>query len=92
MIDFVINLFNVETYYLILQMKNYTYQPLRDWEGKIKKITQKEYTASVGHVQFYPPEGALAFQDVEHRDSVLHWRCKAQETLPLGDVGYNVQS
>ena len=38
-------------------MSQISYQTLREWEGKTKKITQKEYVTSVGHGQYYPPEG-----------------------------------
>ena len=41
----------------------YRYQTIRDWEGDIRKISQKEYISSVGHGQYYPGEGALMFQE-----------------------------
>ena len=52
------------------QLAEFTYRTIRDWEGKICKITQKEYTSSVGCGQYYPPEGCVTFQDEDHKDVV----------------------
>ena len=38
------------------------YQTIREWEGKTRKITQKEYVLSTGNGQYYPPEGCAVFQ------------------------------
>ena len=46
-----------------MSIKNLKYQTIRDWEGKIKKITQKDFVETTGNGQYHPPEGALVFQD-----------------------------
>ena len=74
-------------------MEDYTFQTIRDWEGKIRKITQKEYTASVGHGQFYPPEGALSFQDEGDRSTAYFVggaRYKKPEHWAMSDTMFRV--
>lgn len=46
-----------------MTITNLKYQTIRDWEGKIKKITQKEYVLATGHGQYHPPEGCSVFQE-----------------------------
>ena len=43
-------------------MSSKVYQTIREWEGKTRKITQKEYLSTVGHGQYYPPEGCNVLQ------------------------------
>ena len=57
-------------YFQMTQLDELTYQTIRDWEGKIRKITQKEYTSSVGSGQYYPPEGCVTFQEKDYADVV----------------------
>ena len=45
-----------------MSLANLKYQTIREWEGKTRKITQKEYVLSTGHGQYYPPEGCCVFQ------------------------------
>ena len=75
------------------RLANYRYQTIRDWEGKIKKISQKEYTSSIGHGQYYPGEGALAFQ--EKSGDVIYFLGGARHTKPahwsMSDIMFKVK-
>ena len=50
---------------------SFRYQVFRDWEGSIKKITQKEYTNAIGHGHFYRSEGTLIFKTNRAKQSYL---------------------
>ena len=62
------------------RLVNFHYQTIRDWEGKIRKITQKEYTSSVGHGQYYPAEGCMVYQ--EPNSDIVYFLGGARHTKP----------
>ena len=75
------------------RLVNFRYQTIRDWEGKIRKISQKEYTSSIGHGQYYPCEGALSFQ--ESSGDVVYFLGGARHTKPshwsMADLMFKVK-
>lgn len=74
-------------------LDSFHYQTIRDWEGKIRKITQKEYTSSVGHGQYYPAEGCMMYQ--EHSSDVVYFTGGARHTKPahwnMSDIMFKVR-
>ena len=81
-----------------------TYQLLKSWDGKVRKITNKEFTTTFGTGQYYIPEGATVFQSPKS-DTIwctggakhtkpAHWNCSdkfIKVTLsPANDDNYSV--
>ena len=75
------------------RLANFRYQTIRDWEGKIRKISQKEYTSAIGHGQYYPGEGALVFQ--EKSGEVMYFLGGARHAKPehwsMSDLMFKVK-
>ena len=64
----------------IMSVSEYRYQTIREREGKTKKITQKEFVLSIGHGQYYPPEGVAVFQ--EDNSPVVYFMGGARHKKP----------
>ena len=75
------------------RLSKYKYQVIRDWAGKIRKISQKEYTSAIGHGQYFPGEGALVFQ--EKFGEVAYFLGGARHTKPehwsMSDLMFKVK-
>jgi hypothetical protein len=75
------------------RLGKFKYQSIRDWEGSIRKISQKEYTSAIGHGQYYPPGGALVFQ--ENSGEVAYFLGGARHTKPehwsMSDIMFKVK-
>ena len=75
-----------------MSITNLKYQTIRDWEGKIKKITQKDYVLTTGHGQYHPPEGCSVFQ--ENSSSVAFFLGGARHKKPahwnMSDIMFRV--
>ena len=63
-----------------MSVSEYRYQTIREREGKTKKITQKEFVLSIGHGQYYPPEGVAVFQ--EDNSPVVYFMGGARHKKP----------
>ena len=77
----------------MLNLRDLQYQTIRDWEGQIRKISQKEYVSSIGHGQYYPGEGVLTFQ--ENLSDVAYFLGGSHHAKPaywrMSDLMFKVQ-